>query len=67
MLDSATGAILDDEAIDAPDACAFLYPHPAEDTAILELALGLDGALAFRVDVEGTRLRLTEILTGDAL
>ncbi|QKT12333.1 hypothetical protein [Rhodococcus sp. W8901] len=64
-LDSATGAILDDQAIDADDARAFLYPHPAEDTAILELAMGQDGVLAFRVDVEGSRLHLTEILAGD--
>ncbi|MGW4097845.1 hypothetical protein [Mycobacterium sp. NPDC004974] len=65
VLDSATGAILDDQAIDADDARAFLHPHPAEDTAILELAMGQDGVLAFRVDVEGTRLHLTEILAGD--
>ncbi|BDY27801.1 hypothetical protein [Mycolicibacterium mageritense] len=65
LLDPATGAILDDQAIDADDARAFLHPHPAEDTAILELAMGQDGVLGFRVDVEGTRLHLTEILTGD--
>ena len=58
-LDSATGAILDDQAIDADDARAFLYQHPAEDTAILQLAMGQDGVLAFRVDVEGSRLHLT--------
>ncbi|MFE3103535.1 hypothetical protein [Nocardia tengchongensis] len=64
-LDAATGAILDDHAIDADAARAFLHPHPAEDTAILELAMGQDGVLAFRVDVEGSRLHLTEILAGD--
>lgn len=65
VLDSATGATLDDQAIDAGDARAFLHLHPVEDTAILELAMGQDGVLAFRVDVEGTRLHLTEILAGD--
>ncbi|WP_177188128.1 hypothetical protein [Rhodococcus maanshanensis] len=65
VLDPATGAILDDQAIDADDARAFLHPHPSEDTAILELAMGQDGVLAFRVDVEGSRLHLTEILAGD--
>ncbi|MFC9790072.1 hypothetical protein [Rhodococcus sp. NPDC127528] len=65
VLDSGTGAILDDQAIDADGARAFLHPHPADDTAILELAMGQDGVLAFRVDVEGSRLHLTEILAGD--
>ncbi|CDO29133.1 hypothetical protein BN979_01927 [Mycolicibacterium vulneris] len=65
VLDSATGAILDDQAIDAEDARAFLHPHPVQDTAILELAMGQDGVLAYRVDVEGSRLHLTEILAGD--
>ncbi|MEV0466446.1 hypothetical protein AB0I30_32725 [Nocardia tengchongensis] len=65
MLDSATGTVLDDQAIDAADARAFLHPHPDEDTAILELAMGQDGVLAFRVDAEGSRLRLTEILAGE--
>ncbi|WP_441964753.1 hypothetical protein [Mycolicibacterium houstonense] len=65
MLDSATGAILDEQVIDAGDARASLHPHPAADTAILEIAMGQDGVLAFRVDVEGSRLRLTEILAGD--
>lgn len=65
VLDSATGAILDDQAIDAADARAFLHPHPAEDTAILELAMGQDGVLAFRVDVAGSRLQLTAILAGE--
>lgn len=64
-LDSATGGIVDDQAIDAEYARAFLHPHPAEDTAILELALGQDGVLAFRVDIEGSHLHLTEILAGD--
>ncbi|MFF0632199.1 hypothetical protein ACFYTS_06815 [Nocardia sp. NPDC004151] len=64
-LDSATGAILDDQAVDADAARAFLHRHPAGDTAILELAMGQDGVLAFRVDVEGSRLHLTEILAGD--
>lgn len=65
MLDSATGAILDEQVIDAGDARASLHPHPAADTAILEIAMGQDGVLAFRVDIEGSRLRLTEILVGD--
>lgn len=65
MLDSTTGAILDEQVIDAGDARASLHPHPAADTAILEIAMGQDGVLAFRVDVEGSRLRLTEILAGD--
>ncbi len=65
VLDSATGAILDDQTIDADDARAFLHPHPAEDTAILEVAMGQDGVLAFRVDAEGSRLHLTEILAGE--
>lgn len=49
----------------AGDARAFLHPHPVQDTAILELAMGQDGVLAYRVDVEGSRLHLTEILAGD--
>ncbi|MFD7843519.1 hypothetical protein ACFV4K_11375 [Nocardia sp. NPDC059764] len=65
VLDPATGAILDDQAIDADDARAFLHRHPVEATAILELAMGQDGVLAFRVDVEGSRLHLTEILGGE--
>ncbi|RMI35393.1 YncE family protein [Nocardia stercoris] len=65
VLDSATGTILDTQAIDADAARAVLHPHPAEDTAILELAMGQDGVLAFRVDVEGSRLHVTEILAGD--
>ncbi|WP_433666164.1 hypothetical protein ACQP06_20760 [Nocardia sp. CA-136227] len=64
-LDPATGAILDDQAIDADDARAFLHLHPVEDTAILELAMGQDGVLAYRVDVEGSRLHMTEILAGE--
>ncbi|ODR26777.1 hypothetical protein [Mycolicibacterium porcinum] len=36
-----------------------------DDTAILELAMGQDGVRTFRVDVEESRLHLTEILAGD--
>ncbi|NKT15151.1 hypothetical protein GS495_19835 [Rhodococcus hoagii] len=64
-LDPATGDLLHEQDVDAPDARAFLHPHPTGDTAVLELAMGQDGVLAYRVDVDGMRVHLTEILAGE--
>ncbi|MFF2272211.1 hypothetical protein ACFVTX_08045 [Agromyces sp. NPDC058136] len=65
LLDRATGAVLDEQTAQVDDARAALYPHPNDGTAVLEMALGQDGTLVYRVDVEESRLRLTAILEGD--
>lgn len=71
LLDHATGALLDEQAVDADDAMAVVHRHPIDPIAVIELAMGQDGCLALRVDVDvdasgptGAQLRLTEILSG---
>jgi hypothetical protein len=67
LLDLATGTLLDETTVDADDAMAAIHRHPHDSVAVIEFAMGQDGCLALRVDVEatgetGASLRLTEIL-----
>lgn len=65
LLEPATGAVLDERTVEIDEAHASLHPHPHGRAAILEFAMGQDGTLAYRVDVEGSRLKLSAILEGD--
>ncbi|MFK0403395.1 hypothetical protein ACIQTT_13750 [Microbacterium sp. NPDC090225] len=69
LLDPATGAVVDEHRVDADDAMAVVHPHPTGPVVVIELAMGQDGCLALRVEVDasgpsGAQLRLTEILAG---
>jgi hypothetical protein len=65
LLDPRTGRVLDEAFVDADDAVAFLTPHPTEPVVMVELAMGQDGSQLFRVDVDGTSLRIAEVLQGE--
>ncbi|MFF7294160.1 hypothetical protein ACFY9N_16645 [Microbacterium sp. NPDC008134] len=69
LLDLATGTLLDEKTVDADDAIAAIHPHPHDPVAVIEFAMGQDGCLALRADIDATgetspNLRLTEILAG---
>lgn len=64
LLDPATGEVLEQTVVDADHAAGFITPHPSEPVALIELAMGQDGCVAFRADVDRTTFRLTEVLAG---
>jgi hypothetical protein len=65
LLEPTAGVVIAEQTVDVDDARAFIYPHPHDGSAILEFAMGQDGTLAYRVDVEESALRLSAILEGD--
>lgn len=64
LIDPGTGATLDEIGVDADDAGAFIMVHPHGAAALIEFAMGQDGAIALRIDVEDAKLGSNEILRG---
>ncbi|MBM4658660.1 hypothetical protein GS640_24610 [Rhodococcus hoagii] len=65
-LDPATGDLLHEQDVDAPDArdsCIRIR----REIRPYSSGMGQDGVLAYRVDVDGMRVHLPEILAGEIL
>jgi hypothetical protein len=62
LLDSTTGATLDEVTLDVFDAGTFATPHPIDGSVLLELGEGQDGSSLYRVRVTDDRLTADPVL-----